>query len=50
MDTYTVVIDSEVKSGLTLIDAYAMWKVATGNVHMMKDSEFNKMYSEQVGA
>ena len=50
MDTYTVVINGEAQSGLTLVDAYQMWKTATGNVHMVKDSEYNKMLPECVGA
>ncbi len=49
MDTYTLVLDDEVTSGLTLIDAYAIWKVATGNAHMLKDREYNKMFPETTG-
>jgi hypothetical protein len=50
MELYTLVLNGEVTSGLTLIDAYAIWKVATGNAAMMKDEEFNTMYPETVEA
>ncbi len=49
MDTYTVVLNGEATSGLTLTEAYAIWKTATGNVDMLKDSEYNRMFPEQVG-
>ncbi len=42
MNTWTVVIDGVGVSGLTLVDAYAMWRAATGNADMLRDSDYNR--------
>ncbi len=50
MNTWTVVIDGQATSGLTLTEAYALWRTATGNADMVKDSDYNRAFPEQVGA
>ncbi len=44
METYTVVIDNEVRSGLALVEAYGIWRLATGNAHMMTDNQYAQTF------